>query len=294
MIRKLKSKLWVKRIMKKNNSVRDPMDAEMYLHELDKKALAVLQAIPLFDKLCSKYIEVFAETKMNVEDMANKIRISKNQIPRIYFMVESICHKLGIDMPNLYLELNREPNAYTYGNETATITITSGLLECMEDDEVYAVLAHECGHIACKHILYHTMGMFICTGTVGGISLFSNDIAKLLTVPIRLAFSHWMRCSELSADRAAAVCCESAEPIVETMMRLAGGTTHIDTEINKELFVEQITDYTELTDENKWNKVMEFAIVSKRSHPLLAIRAREARTWVESPKFQNNVFSLNK
>lgn len=294
MFKRYKSKAWVRKIIKKNNAIFASVDENIYLHDLDKKALSVLKAIPLFDKVCSKYIEIFAESKMNIEDMSNKIRISEKQLPRVHYMVKSICHKLGIEMPGLYLELNRQPNAYTYGDETASITITSGLLECMEDDEIYAVLAHECGHIACKHVLYHTMGMFICYGTIGGVSLFSNDLAKLLTAPVRLAFSHWMRCSELSADRAATICCESAEPVVETMMRLAGGTTHIDAEINKNEFVQQITDYTELSDESKWNKVMEFAIVSNRAHPLLAIRAREARAWVASDEFRNAIKCIKK
>lgn len=152
--------------------------------------------------------------------MSSKIRISEKQIPRIYFMVVNISKKLGIEMPQLYLELNRQPNAYTYGNESATITVTSGLLECLEDDELYAVLAHECGHIACKHILYHTMGEVILNGGLVGFNLFDNNgfLSTAITLPLKLAFYRWIRCSELSADRAAIICCKQSKPVVETMM----------------------------------------------------------------------------
>ena len=55
-----------------------------------------------------------------------------------------------------------------------TIVIHSGLLECLEDDEIYSVLAHECGHIACKHSLYHTLAIMILDGTMVGL----NDLVS--------------------------------------------------------------------------------------------------------------------
>jgi Zn-dependent protease with chaperone function len=82
--------------------------------------------------------------------------------------------KIGIEMPELYLELNRDPNAYTYGTEKFTLVINSGLIECLQDDEIYAVLAHECGHIACKHGLYHTIGGMVLQGGAIGLNELSN------------------------------------------------------------------------------------------------------------------------
>lgn len=289
-----KAKKWIKKHLKKDCRNLVPVNSEEYLHEADQKALAGLKKIPLFDKICSAFITAFNEPFRNIEDMSSKICISDKQLPRVYKMVENICAKLGIDMPKLYLELDRNPNAYTYGNATATITVTSGLLECMEDDELYAVLAHECGHIACKHLLYHTMGTVILDGGMFGISLLDNGlIGKAITAPLKWAFYHWMRCSELSADRAATVCCETGAPVVETMMRLAGGTTHIDEEIDKELFIQQASNYKDLVDEKFLNKAMEFFMFHNRSYPRLAIRAFEIQQWTETEKFQNIIKTMN-
>ena len=53
------------------------------------------------------------------------------------------------------------PDAYTIGEENVSICLTSGLLEIMDDEELHAVIAHECGHIACQHMLYHTLAQFM-------------------------------------------------------------------------------------------------------------------------------------
>ena len=198
-------------------------------------------------------------------------------------------------MPKIYLKLDREPNAYTYGTEKKSITIHSGLIECLEDDELYAVLAHECGHIACNHVLYHTIGALILDGGHFGVKKAESILSKTIIGSIAtatteatlgLAFYHWQRCSELSADRIAVICCGSATPVIESMMRLAGGTTHIDAEINTELFIAQ-AEYQKLTEENKGNKLLEFGLTYNHVHPLLAVRALEHKNLLIQRNLRN-------
>lgn len=270
-----------------------PAIPQEYLHDYDRKALRDLKEIPVFDKICSKFIEIFNEKTAAMEDMASKIRLSEEQIPRVYNMLPSICEKLGIkEIPPVYLELNRMPKAYTYGDKNPAITITSGLLECLNDEEIYAVLAHECGHIACHHVLYHTMGALILNGNME-LLLSVNLVGVAVSIPLKLAFYHWMRCSEFSADRAAVICCGKSEPVVQTMMRLAGGTSHIGDEINMDLFVEQAKDYDELRNSSRLNKFREFSIISTQNHPLLSARAYEATKWIDSEQYKNILSHLS-
>ena len=128
-----------------------------------------------------------------------------------------VCKRLEIDIPDFYLALDREPNAYTYGDTNISIVITSGLLETMTLKQLETVLAHECGHIVCRHVLYSTMGRYILQGAelfVGGF------ISRAIVTSLQYAFSHWMRCSELSADRVAAYYHMSSEPVIDVMMAL--------------------------------------------------------------------------
>ena len=264
------------------------INPEAFLHDSDKKAMADLKKIPAFDKICSKLIDMVDESFFKVQDMSSKVRISKEQMPRIYNMLVDICEKLSIAVPDIYLEMNRSPNAYTYGDTAPAITITTGLLECLEDDEIYATLAHECGHIACNHVPYSTIGRIVLNGGIGGLDILTGNgfAVNAVSQPFKIAFYYWMRCSEFSADRAAVFCCGGADSVVETMMRLAGGTTYVDGEINKELFINQANEYDELIDSADWNKLLEFYIMSRCTHPFLSVRAKRAIDWSNTEEFR--------
>lgn len=295
MLRKFKATRWTKKIIRKNMNSTTPINCEHYIHELDKAALTTLKKIPLLDKVCGKLIALLEDRQNTIINMSTKIHITEQQLPKVYKMVKSICNKIGIEMPELFLDLNRSPNACTYGTEKFTVVINSGLLECLEDDELYAVLAHECGHIACKHGLYHTIGGLVLSGGVFGlhelggylsskglIGGIAGDIVSAVDGALEMALFHWSRCSELSADRVAVLCCGSATPVIETMMRLAGGTTHIDKEIDRDLFMLQAADYQQSMENNKINKGLEFLLTKNDTHPLLAVRANEAKRFAES------------
>lgn len=83
--------------------------------------------------------------------------------------------------------MNPIPNAGTYGDTRIFISVTSGLVEMMNDDELDAVLAHECGHILCRHTLYRTIATYLFNeGMKIGIL---DDIAE----PLKVALFYMMR-----------------------------------------------------------------------------------------------------
>lgn len=295
MFENYKAKKWTQKILIKNIKTTTPVDCEQCIHNLDKSALVALKKIPLLETVCSKYLSFLSEPQRDIINMSSKILITETQVPKIHLMVKSMCKKIGIEMPKIYLKLDREPNASVEGFDKCSLTITSGLLECFQDDELYAVLAHECGHIACKHMLYHTIAMNILGKGINGLEQVKNSfidntilgsVISTVESSLALAFFHWERCSELSADRVAVVCCESANPVIESMMRLAGGTTHIDSQIDRNSFIEQAKDYQQLTSENKINKMLEFYLTKNYSHPLLAVRAYEAQKFANSDEYK--------
>ena len=289
-----KAQKWVKKTIKKNLSTQTPINSDNFIHPTDHAALEALKKIPLFDTLCNKLLKILGELNYSIENKATHIQITEQQLPEIHQMVKSICVKLNIEMPELYLKLDRDPNAYTFGSDKHFIVIHSGLLECLEVDELYAVLAHECGHIACKHVLYHTVGRLILNGGSYGLSkidtlLNSTLIGSLLKetaiTSLELAYHHWNRCSELSADRVAVLCCEDADPVIESMMRLAGGVASIPYEVNRDLFLQQAIEYKDKVDHKKSAKILEFLKTGRNTHPLLAVRAYEAKEFYHSEKY---------
>ncbi|MBQ2667548.1 MAG: M48 family metalloprotease [Clostridia bacterium] len=252
-----------------------------FIHPEDSKALQALKSIPGFEQFAKAYMKIFDERSWKIVNMSSKVRLSEQQCPRIYNLLVPICEKLGIPVPELYLELDRMPNAYTSGDTTVFITVTSGLLELLTDEEIQAVLAHECGHIVCRHVLYHNMGEMIINGTVNLLGL-----GPLVSTALSVAFYYWMRCSEFSADRASAVVCGGSERVVDVMLRLAGGTTDVASEINKELFMQQAAEYSQYVDGSGWNKVLEAIALMHASHPFTAVRAATIHQWCNESAYK--------
>jgi len=256
-----------------------PIAPSEFIHPADKAALEALKSIPLFTPCLKAFMKVFSEEYLYGVNMAQKIRLSPKQLPRVYNLLPPICATLGIEEPQFYLEMNPAPNAYTYGDTKIAITLTSGLVEYMGEAELRAVIAHECGHILCRHVLYHTMAAMV---TELGESIFGAMAAA--AEPIRLGLLFWDRRSELSADRAAALVTGGSEDVVQTMIRLAGGPRSITDEIDVELYAEQGAEYQKL-NERLWDKVLQGFAVMNQDHPFTSVRTHEILDWTKTDRF---------
>ena len=255
-----------------------------FIHPSDKKALDALKALPGFDFVVKKFMSIYSEKINKLETTSSMIRLSEKQLPHIYNILLKVCRKLEISVPELYLKLDREPNAYTMGDSEIFIVIHSGLLETLTLDQVETVIAHECGHILCHHNLYTTMCVYIMRGAehfIGG------PISNAIFTAVQYAFFYWMRCSEFSADRVSAYYHGTAEPVIDVMMALAGATSNLNLEFSREEFFKQAIEYKRLVDDSKYNKALEFITFGLNSHPLIAYRAYEINEFYK--KFTNKL-----
>lgn len=198
-----------------------------FIHPEDAAALKALKAIPMLSTIVKKVMDVGAEQLQTGLNMASKVKLSPTQLPRLYNILPPICERLEIKEPEFYLEMNPAPNAYAFGDTQTAITITSALVDMMSEDELIGVVAHECGHIACRHMLYHTLAQVIANAS----GMFET-LAKL-AVPIHYALMYWQRKSELSCDRAAAYMV-GPKATASMLARLAGGPKSITSELNLE------------------------------------------------------------
>ncbi len=251
-----------------------------FIHPEDYAALESLKAIPLFSSCVKMFLNVGVEQFLHGISMAQKIRLGPDQLPHLYGHLPPICEFLKISEPEFYLEMNPQPNAYTQGDTRVFITITSGLVEHLDEDELQAVLAHECGHIACHHVLYHTMAGLL---TDFGSAIF-GPLAPL-SAPVRLALLYWDRRGELSADRAAAAYFGSCTSMTETLIRLAGGPKSITESVDLNRYIQQAEAYDKL-QESHWDKLLQGFATLNASHPFPAVRVRELHRWGQSDAFQ--------
>src|SRR6202044_3179640 len=81
--------------------------------------------------------------------------ISREEAPRLYAVMERLSGKANIPMPKLYLIPQPAPNAFATGRNPshASVAVTQGLMELMNDEELEGVIAHELSHVRNYDIL---------------------------------------------------------------------------------------------------------------------------------------------
>ncbi len=85
--------------------------------------------------------------------------VTREQVPRLYAVMERLCGKANLPMPKLYVIPQPAPNAFATGRNPshASVAVTAGLLELMSDDELEGVIAHELSHVRNYDILTTTV-----------------------------------------------------------------------------------------------------------------------------------------
>src|SRR5882724_5225770 len=81
--------------------------------------------------------------------------VTREQLPRLYAVMERLAAKANIPVPKLYVVPDQAPNAFATGRNPrhASVAVTQGLLELMNDEELEGVIAHELSHVRNYDIL---------------------------------------------------------------------------------------------------------------------------------------------
>jgi heat shock protein HtpX len=94
--------------------------------------------------------------------------VTRQQQPRLYNLLENLCISRGIPMPKLKVADSEALNAFATGlnRRQYSITVTSGLLKALSDQEIEAVLGHELTHIRNGDVQMMVIAVIIA-GVVG-------------------------------------------------------------------------------------------------------------------------------
>jgi heat shock protein HtpX len=100
---------------------------------------------------------------------------TRNELPRLFAVVEQLTVHAAIPMPKIYVIPTESPNAFATGRDShhASIVVTHGILALLNDDELEGVLAHELGHVRNRDIL---------------TSSIAATLAGAITILARMAF----------------------------------------------------------------------------------------------------------
>src|SRR5207342_3866467 len=89
--------------------------------------------------------------------------VTREDLPRIYSVVERLTQKANLPMPKLYVIPTDSPNAFATGRNPrhASVAVTEGILNLLNDEELEGVLAHELGHVNNRDILISSVAATI-------------------------------------------------------------------------------------------------------------------------------------
>ena len=102
----------------------------------------------------TNFFSYFYSDKLALK-MYNAAPASREELPRVYQVVERMTGRMGIPMPKIYVIPDDSPNAFATGRnpQHASVAVTRGILNLLNDDELEGVLAHELGHVKNRDIL---------------------------------------------------------------------------------------------------------------------------------------------
>ena len=100
--------------------------------------------------------------------------VTREQLPRVYQVVERLTQKAGLPMPKIYVIPTDSPNAFATGRNPrhASVAVTQGILNLLNDDELEGVLAHELGHVNNRDILISSIA-----ATLAGAITYAARVA---------------------------------------------------------------------------------------------------------------------
>ena len=118
-------------------------------------------------------IAYFANTSI-INSATGSRPLERKENKRIYNLVENLCMSQGMRMPKVNIIEDDSLNAFASGinNRTYTVTLSRGIINKLDDDELEAVIAHELSHIR-----NHDVRLLIVSIVFVGIFAMMAEIA---------------------------------------------------------------------------------------------------------------------
>lgn len=131
--------------------------------------------------------------------------VTREQLPRVYAVVERLTGRAGIPMPKIYVIPTESPNAFATGRNPshASVAVTHGILALLTDEELEGVLAHELSHVRNRDIL---------------TSSIAATLAGAITILARMAF--WFGGGRRRGGGLGALVMLLLAPLAATMIQL--------------------------------------------------------------------------
>jgi Zn-dependent protease with chaperone function len=257
------------------------------IHPADQAMRQHLEAAPALRTAVNAYLKLVQDRRTQFRLYNEGIRLGPDQLPQVYELLPPVCRAYGITEPELFLE-GDESNAFATGAGQPVISIGSPLLGYLDDEELQAIIAHECGHVIAEHLLYTSMAIYLADGALTGAARLAGpfaSLASLVSGPLEAALMAWRRTSELTADRAAISYLGSPAPLIRGLLKMSGMPSAAAHAVDLPRLAAQ-ADLFDPLNRTMWHQLMNAHALRRHTHPMLAVRTREALRWAASTESQ--------
>jgi Zn-dependent protease with chaperone function len=257
--------------------------AARFQHPVDVQATRAMRLTRAFEPALRAALAA-AEAAMALEQVAYGVRVTPEQLPDVHARLRQACTVLDMDVPDLYVKQSPVPNAYTLAvqGKQPFIVVHSSLIELLEENELQAVLAHECGHLKAEHGLWVTMANLILMVST---SVFGPGIGETLAELGNAHILRWLRAAELTCDRAALLVVQDPNVVMSALMKLAGGSPKYSAKMNVDAYLQQAEAFDKAASTNL-GKFVARAMMQGLTHPFPVLRVRELKKWSSSNHFR--------
>lgn len=158
--------------------------SNVYFQEGNPFAYAVgstIRSLPLAITVAAIWFAIAYFANQTIVDLVTGASpIERKDDPELYNLLENLCISRGMKTPTLRIIESDEMNAFASGVHEGqfSITVTRGLRERLDRDELEAVLAHELTHVINRDV----RTMIIAAVFAGIISLVAQVIARMLWI----------------------------------------------------------------------------------------------------------------
>jgi Zn-dependent protease with chaperone function len=258
------------------------ISATAWEHPADRAALQTLRAIPGFDQVVRSIFGFFGERGIRLLFQANAVRVGPRQFPKLHGLLTEVTTTMDWpEQPELYVTQTPMVNAGAVGMDHPFITLNSGAVTLLNDDELRVLIGHELGHVMSGHALYRTVLFILLMFGFNNLPF----LAGIALLPIQLALLEWSRKAELSSDRAGLLATQDPVASMRVFLKLAGGGTASETDLDA--FMEQAREYD--TMGGPMDKVYKILNTLTLTHPFNTLRAAELQKWISDGAYDTIV-----
>lgn len=217
-----------------------------YAYKSDLEYRKKLDSIPGLYSIAQKVGMMMVTREKQLMNM-NSLAVGPNQFPEVYGIGCECAQRLGIGVPSIFITNTEELNAGAYASDDVEpfITVTNLMLKRMTLGELKAVIGHECGHIHNQHITYSLLIRTILGGATGVAGSLLRQFQGILTAGVQLTLNMWSRAAEVTADRAALLCCDDPEDAYSVNKKLLYGAVDVSDKIDTNLELDSLREQME-------------------------------------------------